>query len=121
VRAFPSTVRIIPRAADRAAIDALPGVARLRALVATQVVVATQQQYVDAPTHHAWWRDAARHAAASGAFAVFLSPDHLWPDGSVFNFCRPLAAGARAVIAPPELRIVSETALPMRCESPMAC
>lgn len=105
-------LRIFTRRADRARIEAMPALARIRATMPVEVVAMTKSADVAAPFHLQWWRAAGTDAAERGAMVINLPPDVIFPEGCLVNLCEPLGQGKKAVLAPPQLRVVSETVLP---------
>ena len=107
LRSHTVQVSIMTRGADVERIYALSSYQRIAALVPSEVVAKTDADDVDAPHHHHWWHSAIAAAKAEGASVVVLHPDSLWANGALCHVCDALEKGKKAVLMPPNIRVVS--------------
>jgi hypothetical protein len=105
-------LRVFTRAQDVAVLQRLAGFKYVGELMPVEFVAATDSESIPAPVHLEWWHRASQEAARNGSMILNLPPDVVFPDGCIVNLCRPLEMGKAAVLAPPQLRVVSESIVP---------
>ena len=116
---LPSTLRdhaaqltIMTRAADVDRIRDLRSLGRLATLLPTGVVAQTSAASPDAPQHIIWWHAAIERAKSCQAVIIVIHPDTLWADGALKHICDAVDHGKKAVLMPPNIRVISETVRP---------
>lgn len=105
----PARLRILTRRMDERTINGLPSIQALRALLPVEVEAASEEKSLSPNMHLAWWAKAGEEARERGAVLFNLPPDVAFAEGSVAFYCRQMAQGKKAALAPPQIRVVSES------------
>lgn len=109
LKEHPARLRILTRRLDEPAIDALPSVQALRAMLPVEVEAASEERTLSPSLHLAWWARAGEEARDRGAVLFNLPPDVAFAEGALAFYCRQMALGKKAALAPPQIRVVSES------------
>jgi len=111
VHRYDCRLRVFTRRADVARLNRMDGLRRTAELMPLEIIVASEDEQVPPHFHLKWWHQATECAVARNAKMLTLQPDCLFAEGCLVNLCVPLEHGKKAVLAPPQLRVVSETIL----------